>query len=256
MALVLCIANQKGGVGKTATAVNLCAYLAALGKKVLLVDLDPQANATSGVGVNPRKVPFSVYHLLHGKIPAAEVIKTTALFGYDVLPSSFDLAGATVELVSMKNREFRLNDALTAVRHEYDYICIDSPPSLGLLTINGLVAADAVLIPVQCEYYALEGLAQLLETVELIASNLGKKLDILGAVLTMYDQRNKLDREVAKEVRRNFPGYVFDAVIPRNVEIAEAPGHGKTIFQFSPSSHGARAYRQLAEEIIIKCQNV
>jgi chromosome partitioning protein len=252
MAVVLCVANQKGGVGKTATAVNVCAYLAALGKKVLLVDLDPQANATSGVGVDPRKVAFSVYHTLYGKIPTAEVIKKTALFGYDLLPSSFDLAGATIELVNMKNREFRLNDALVSVRHAYDYIVIDSPPSLGLLTVNGLVAADAVLIPVQCEYYALEGLAQLLQTIELIGSNLGKKLDILGAVLTMYDQRNKLARDVAKEVRRNFPGYVFDAVIPRNVEIAEAPGHGKTIFQFNPASAGANAYRQLAEEVITR----
>ncbi|MBI1888603.1 MAG: ParA family protein [Candidatus Spechtbacteria bacterium] len=253
MATVLCIANQKGGVGKTATAVNLCAYLAVLGKKVLLVDLDPQANATSGLGVDPRKVDFSVYHTLDGKIPAAQAIRNTGLFGYSLLPSSFDLAGASVELVNMKNREFRLHDAIVPLRHEYDYIIVDSPPSLGLLTINGIVASDEILIPVQCEYYALEGLAQLLATVELVKSNLGKDLHILGAVLTMYDKRNMLDRTIAKEVRRNFPGYVFDAVIPRNVDLAESSGHGKTIFQFNPTSYGARAYRQLAEEVIKKC---
>ncbi len=254
MAMVLGIANQKGGVGKTATAVNLSTYLAALGRKVLLVDLDPQANATSGLGVDPRKVDFSVYHAINNKISTAQAIRNTELFGYHLLPSSFDLAGASVELVNMKNREFRLNDALTKVRHEYDYIVIDSPPSLGLLTINGLVASDEILIPVQCEYYALEGLAQLLETVDVIKSNLGKDINILGAVLTMYDKRNKLDRSIAKEVRRNFPGYVFDAVIPRNVDLAEAPGHGKTIFQFNPSSQGALAYKQLAEEVIKRCE--
>lgn len=250
MATVISVANQKGGVGKTATSVNTSAYLAAFGKKVLLVDLDPQGNATSGVGVDPRKVDVSVYHAINGKVAPDQAIRNTALLGCHLLPSSFDLAGATVELVNMKNREFRLHDVVTRVRHDYDYIIIDSPPSLGLLTINGLVAADEILIPVQCEYYALEGLAQLLETTELLKTNLGKDINILGAVLTMYDKRNKLDREVAKEVRRNFPGYVFDAVIPRNVDLAEAPGHGKTIFQFNPHSPGARAYKQLAEEVI------
>jgi len=219
-----------------------------------LVDLDPQANATSGVGVDPRKVDFSVYHTLNNKISTAQAIKKTDLFGCHLLPSSFDLAGATVELVNMKNREFRLNDALTKVRHEYDYVVIDSPPSLGLLTLNGLVASDEIVIPVQCEYYALEGLAQLLETIDLIKTNLSKDINILGAVLTMYDKRNKLDRSIAKEVRRNFPGYVFDAIIPRNVDLAEAPGHGKTILQFNPSSQGALAYKQLAEEVIKRCE--
>ena len=250
MAIVLGIANQKGGVGKTATAVNLSAYLAALGKKVLLVDLDPQANATSGVGVDPRKVELNVYHALNERVAPPEIIRSTDLSGFYLLPAAFDLAGATVELVNMKNREFRLHDSLTKVRHEYDYIIIDCPPSLGLLTLNGLVASDDILIPVQCEYYALEGLAQLLASVDMIKNNLAKDINILGAVLTMYDKRNKLDREVAKEVRRNFPGYVFDAVIPRNVDIAEAPGHGKTILQFRPDCYGARAYKQLAEEVI------
>ena len=253
MAKIISICNNKGGVGKTATSVNLSTYLAALGKKVLLVDLDPQANATSGVGIDPRKIDFSVYNTLDNKISTAEAIKNTQLFGLHVLPASFDLAGATVELVNMKNREFRLSDAITKVRHEYDYIVIDCPPSLGLLTINGLVASDDVIIPVQCEYYALEGLAQLIETIDLIKTNLSKNINILGAVLTMYDKRNKLDRGIAKEVRRNFPGYVFDAVIPRNVDLAEAPGHGKTILQFNPSSYGALAYKQLAEEVIKRC---
>ncbi len=254
MATVLGIANQKGGVGKTVTSVNLATYLATLGKKVLLVDLDPQANATSGLGIDPRKVDFSVYHTLNNKISPVQAIKNTDLLGCHILPSSFDLAGSSVELVSMKNREFRLNDVLTKVRHEYDYVVIDSPPSLGLLTLNGIVASDEIIIPVQCEYYALEGLAQLLETVDLIKTNLSKDINILGAVLTMYDKRNKLDRSIAKEVRRNFPGYVFDAIIPRNVDLAEAPGHGKTIFQFNPISAGARAYKQLAEEVIKRCE--
>lgn len=254
MSLVISVVNNKGGVGKTVTAVNLPAYLAALGKKVLLVDLDPQANATSGVGIDPRKVEFSVYHVINGKISANQAVRNTKLFGYHILPSSFDLAGATVELVNMKNREFRLQDTITQLRHEYDYIIIDSPPSLGLLTLNGLVASDEVLIPVQCEYYALEGLAQLIETIDLVKENLGKDINILGAVLTMYDRRNKLARKVAKEVRRNFPGYVFDAVIPRNVDLAEAPGYGKTIFQFNSTSQGALAYRLLAEEVIKKCE--
>lgn len=253
MSVVIAVANQKGGVGKTATAVNLPAYLAALGKKVLLVDFDPQANATSGVGIDPTSVDFSSYHAIGGKIAPHQAIKNTALFGYHIMPSSFDLAGATVELVNMKEREFRLYDIIKRVRGDYDYILIDSPPSLGLLTINGLVAADEVLIPVQCEYYALEGLSQLLASIDLIRENLGKDINILGAVLTMYDRRNRLARTVAKEVRRNFPGYVFDAVIPRNVDLAEAPGHGQTIFQFNPSSPGALAYRRLAEELTKRC---
>lgn len=250
MAKVISVANQKGGVGKTVTSVNLSAYLAALGKKVLLVDFDPQANATSGIGVDPTRVDFGSYHVLDSKIPPHQAVKNTSLFGCHLMPATFDLAGASVELVNMKNREFRLHDAIIKVRTDFDYVIIDCPPSLGLLTINGIVASDEVLVPVQCEYYALEGLAQLLQTIDLIRENLGKDIGILGAVLTMYDKRNKLDREIAKEVRRNFPGYVFDAVIPRNVDLAEAPGHGKTIFQFNPSSYGARAYKLLAEEVI------
>ena len=250
MARIISVANQKGGVGKTITSLNLSAYLAALGKRVLLVDFDPQANATSGIGFDPQKVDLGSYHVLDGKILPHLAVKATNLFGCSIMPASFDLAGAGVELVNMKNREFRLHDAIIKLRTDYDYVIIDCPPSLGLLTINGIVASDEVLIPVQCEYFALEGLAQLLGTVDLIQNNLDKSIDILGAVMTMYDKRNKLDRFIAKEVRRNFPGYVFDAMIPRNVDLAEAPGHGKTIFQFSPASYGARAYKQLAEEVI------
>lgn len=250
MAKVISLCNQKGGVGKSTTALNLAAYLAALGKYVLLLDLDPQANATSGFGFNPHLLEKNVYHGLIGETSPEEVIKKTPLFGCELLPASPDLAGAAIELVNVPSREFRLREFLQKIRANYDYVLIDSPPSLGLLTINGLTAADEVLIPVQCEYYALEGLSQLLKTVGLVRENLGVDIRVMGAVLTMYDRRNTLCRQVEKEVRRNFPYYVFDAVIPRNVELAEAPSHGKTILQYQPNSKGARAYKQLAEEII------
>lgn len=250
MAQIISICSQKGGVGKSTTSVNLLSYLAAMGKYVLLVDLDPQANATSGVGVNPEKTPLSLYHSLIGGILPEETIRKTELFGYDLIPSSPDLAGAHIELVSLPNREFQLYEILRRVRTNYDYILIDCPPSLGLLTINGLVAADEVIIPVQCEYYALEGLGQLLRTVELIKENLGRHLKVKGALLTMYDRRNKLSRQVRKEVERNFPGYVFESIIPRCVKLAEAPSFGKTILQYDPHSRGAKAYQQLAQEIL------
>jgi chromosome partitioning protein len=250
MAQILSICNQKGGTGKSTTAVNLSSYLAAMGKYVLLVDIDPQANATSGVGTNPETVPLNLYHSLIGGLLPEEVIRKTDLFGYDLMPSGSDLAGATVELVTLPNREFKLYEVLRRVRTNYDYILIDCPPSLGLLTINGLVAADEVIIPVQCEYYALEGLSQLLKTIQLVQENLGRHLRIKGALLTMHDRRNKLSRQVHKEVERNFPEYVFETVIPRCVKLAEAPSFGKTILQYDPHSKGAKAYRQLAQEII------
>ena len=250
MAKVIAVANQKGGTGKSTTAVNLCSYLAAMGRYVLLVDLDPQANATSGIGINHENLEHDIYFTLLEKTHPSEAIRRTGIFGYDILPSSSNLSGATVELVNLPYREFRLWKNLQHVRNNYDYIIIDSPPSLGLLTVNGLAAAEEIIIPVQCEYYALEGLGQLLKTIELIKENLGRDIKIMGALLTMYDKRNKLDREVAKEVRRNFPGYVFEAVIPRCISLAEAPSFGKTILQFSPGSKGAKAYRQLAEEVI------
>lgn len=249
MSTILTLVNQKGGTGKTTSTVNLGVYLAAHGKRVLLVDIDPQANATSTL-VKPGSVNASIYHTLVGGILPEDIVSATGLFSLDILPASPDLAGATVELVKDKNREFRLYDVLSRIRHTYDYILVDCPPSLGILTLNGIVAADYVLIPVQCEYYAMEGLGQLLNTLGMVRDNLRKEIDVLGAVCTMYDKRNRLSRTVLKEVRRNFPGYVFDAVIPRNVALAEAPGHGKSVYHFDAESSGANAYEQLAQELM------
>lgn len=250
MARIIAFVNQKGGVGKTTSVLNTGAYLSAYGKYVLVVDLDPQSNATSGLGVNPQATEWHLYHVLTDNILPEEAIVKTGVFGLDVLPSHPDLAGANIELVNHPDREFRLRDSLERIRTKYDYILIDSPPSLGLLTLNGLVATEHVVIPVQCEYYSLEGLGNLLRTIELVEKNLGSKTDILGVLLTMYDRRSRLNRGVVKEMRRNFPGRVFDSVIPRTVALAEAPSYGKTILQYDPESKGAKAYRQLAEEIL------
>jgi len=250
MAQIISLVNQKGGVGKSTTAINLSNYLAALGKYVLLVDVDPQANATSGIGLDPQNIPLNLYHSLIGGLLPEEIIRRTASFGCDLMPASSDLAGATVELVSQANREFKLYELLRRIRTDYDYILVDCPPSLGLLTINGLVAADQVVIPVQCEYYALEGLGQLLRTIELVQENLNSPTKIKGALLTMYDRRNRLSRQVRKEMERNFASYVFETIIPRCVKLAEAPSFGQSILQYNPHSRGARAYRQLAQEII------
>ncbi len=252
MAKIISICNRKGGVGKTVTAVNLGAYLAALGKYVLLVDLDPQANASSGVGIITDNLEKSIYHSLIGEIHPKEIIRKTRIFGYDVLPSSFDLVGATVELVNLEEREYNLLKLLDKVRLDYDYIIIDCPPSLELLTINGLVTADEVIIPVQCEYYSLKGINQLLQAINLIRDNLRDDLRIAGALLTMHDRNIKLAEEVRKEVQNNFPGYVFKTVIPKDIKLAEAPGFGKTILQYDHKSDGARAYLRLAKEILNK----
>lgn len=250
MTEIIAICNQKGGVGKTTTTMNVGAYLAALGKKTLVVDFDAQANATSGLGFDYKKLKKTVYNNLISDYSPRETIYKTSVFGLHLLPASPDLIGAQVELGNFSNKEFRLQKTLSAVQEYYDYILIDLPPSLGLLTINGLVAANRILIPLQTEYYALEGLSQLITTIDLIRRNLEKDLKILGAVLTLYDKRNRLDRMVLKNVRRNFPGYVFHAIIPRNVSLAEAPSFGQPIVQYNPYSEGARAYRQLAQEII------
>lgn len=250
MARIICIINNKGGTGKTTTAVNLPVFLAAMGKRVLLVDFDHQANATYSLGLNPRNLPLSVYHALAGQVSPSAIIRKSPFFGYEIMPASPDLAGSNVELVTASNREFKLQQLLEKIKESYDFIFIDSPPSLGLLTINALCASTEVLIPVQCEYLALEGLEQLLNTINLVKNNLGQDLKITGALLTMYNRNNRLSREVAKEVRRNFPGYVFDTVIPRQVALAEAPKFGKTILQYAPTSKAAQAYRELAEELI------
>jgi len=250
MGKIIAIVNQKGGVGKTTTAVNLGAYLAYLGRRVLLVDIDPQANATSGLGLDHRQLEHGVYEALIGAKPVTDIIKRTMQSGYRVAPATLSLAGAGVELVSIDNREFRLARALDDVRQHFDYIIIDGPPSLGLLTVNSLVAADEVLIPIQSEYYALEGLSQLLETISLVQNNLKPELGILGSVITMYDKRNKLSDAVMEELYKYFPNRIFRSVIPRSVRLAEAPSYGRSILHYDPKSRGGRAYEGLAREII------
>lgn len=250
MSRTIAIVNQKGGVGKTTTALNLGAYLALMGKFVLLVDIDPQANATSSLGVDHHNLEKGIYHTLVESISFRDIIKGTHHAGYKVAPATADLAGARVELVSLDNREFKLRDAMLEVKHDYDYILIDCPPSLDLLTINGLVAADEVMIPVQAEYLALEGLGQLLNTINLIKDNLKPELNILGAVLTMYDKRNKLSAQVLNELNLHFPYKVFKTIVPRNVRLTEAPSFGQTILAYDPHSAGGRAYEELARELI------
>lgn len=250
MGKIIAVVNQKGGVGKTTTTVNLGAYLAEAGKEVLLVDLDPQANATSGLGIEHQKLEAGVYEALLGQKPLYSVIKRTVQPRYSVAPATVALAGAGIEMVALENREFRLALMLEELRSEYDYIIVDGPPSLGLLTVNSLVAADEVLIPIQSEYYALEGLGQLLETVQLVRDNLKPSLNIMGAVVTMFDRRNKLSGAVLEELKKFFPGKIFDSVIPRSVKLAEAPSYGRSILHYDPKSSGAKAYESLAQEVI------
>lgn len=247
MGRIIAVVNQKGGVGKTTTAVNLTAALHELGVKVLLCDFDPQANATSGMGVDKRKIKHSVYDVVIDQVPARDAIVSTQ-FG-DVLPSSSDLAGAAVELIGVEHRERQLDAALNQVKKDYDLIFIDCPPSLELLTLNGLCASDAILVPVQCEYYALEGLSDLMATLRMVKKKMNPRLDIFGVALTMFDGRTNFSTQVAQEVRRHFPGKVFAASIPRNVRLAEAPSHGIPVTAYDRASRGAVAYRAMAEEI-------
>ncbi|OGZ03382.1 MAG: hypothetical protein A2430_00845 [Candidatus Liptonbacteria bacterium RIFOXYC1_FULL_36_8] len=250
MARVIAVINQKGGTGKTTTAVNLSAYLAALGKRVLLVDFDPQGNASSGLGHHHNLEDLSIYHGLIGQTEPEKLIRGSAVMNLHYIPANNHLAGALIELVSAENREYFLRRFLNNLRHQYHYIFIDLPPSLSLLTVNGMVASDEVLIPVQAEYYSLEGLSQLLETIYLIQNNLAHPLKITGALITMYDKREKLSREVTKEIRRHFRHHVFESEIPRAVALAEAPSFGKPIILYNSSSPGAIAYQRLAREII------
>lgn len=252
MAHILSVANQKGGVGKTTTALNLAAFLADAGKFVLLVDMDPQANATSGLGIDHNNLNAGIYEVLGGHHKAQDVILKTNHQGLSVLPATQALSGAAVELVNAEAREHFLHNALLEVRNNYDYIIIDLPPSLGLITINGFVASDSVLIPVQAEYYALEGLGQLMNTINLIKENIKPELDIMGAVITMYDSRTKLSREVLEELYRYFPDKIFRSVIPRSIRLAEAPSFGKTILGYDPSSKAAKSYGRLAREFILR----
>ncbi len=251
MSRIYAIANQKGGVGKTTTAVNLGAYLAAAGQHVLLVDVDPQANATSSLGVARQGLTHSIYDVLLAGLPAPEAILLTDQVRLDLLPATPALAGAEVELVGLAEREQRLRRALEPVADRYDFILMDCPPSLGLLTVNALTAAqDGVLIPVQCEYLALEGLGHLLKTIYLVRDNLNPRLTIAGVVLTMYDARTNLSRQVVEEVRRYFPAHVFRTVVPRTVRLGEAPSYGETIRSYAPRSPGAVAYQRLAQELM------
>ena len=247
MGKIIAVVNQKGGVGKTTTAVNLTAALHELGLKVLLCDFDPQANASSGLGVEKRKIKKSIYDAVINDEPIENVIVKTK-FG-DVLPSSADLAGAAVELIGMSDANFRLSKVLGQIRSNYDLIFIDCPPSLEMLTLNGLAAADGILVPVQCEYYALEGLSDLMATLRMVKKRINPNLSIFGVALTMYDGRTNFSAQVAEEVRRHFPGKVFTSVIPRNVRLAEAPSHGIPVSAYDRSSRGAVAYKAMAEEI-------
>lgn len=256
MGKIISIANQKGGVGKTTTSVNLSACLALLNHRVLLVDIDPQGNATSGIGINKADMDHCIYNVLVEDLLAENVCVPTDIEGLDVIPATIQLAGAEIELVPTISREIRLKKSLDKLKEVYDYIIIDCPPSLGLLTINALTSSDSVLIPVQCEFYALEGLSQLLNTIRLVQKHLNKNLMIEGVLLTMLDARTNLGLQVIEEVKKYFQDRVYKSIIPRNVRLGEAPSHGKPIIIYDPKSKGAEVYQELAKEVIASGEKV
>ena len=247
---IIAITNQKGGVGKTTTAVNLAASLALLGKKVLLFDIDPQGNSTSGLGVNKADVVYCAYDILINDIHPKDTILQTKIPNLKIIPATIQLAGAEIELVPTISREIRLKKSLHLIRHMFDYILLDCPPSLGILTVNSLTASDSVLIPIQCEFYALEGLSQLLNTIRLVQKHLNTSLLIEGVLLTMFDARTNLGNQVVEEVKKYFQDKVYQTIIPRNVRLSEAPSHGQSILTYDPSSKGAEVYKELAKEVI------
>lgn len=249
MGKIISIFNQKGGVGKTTTNINLTAYIADLGKRVLTIDIDPQGNTTSGLGIDKEELEYSIYDVLMG-IDSKSAICKTIVNNLDIIPSKIELAGAEIELTSKVNRELMLKNALSEIRGMYDYIFIDCPPSLGLLTINALTASDSVLIPIQCEYFALEGVGQLMNTIQLVRRSLNEELKIQGVVMSMFDGRTNLSIEVVEEAKKYFKGKVYTSIIPRNVRLAEAPSHGLPIMMYDKNSKGAVAYKDLAEEFI------
>lgn len=250
MAKIIAVTNQKGGVGKTTTTVNLGASLARLGKKVLLVDIDPQGNTTSGIGINKADVAYCIYDVLINEADAEDAVVATDVENLSIIPATIQLAGAEVELVPTISREVRLKRALHALRGKFDYILIDCPPSLGILTVNSLTASDSVIIPIQCEYYALEGLSQLLNSIRLVQKHLNKTLKIEGVLLTMFDARTNLGMQVIEEVKKYFQNKVYQTIIPRNVRLSEAPSHGQSIVTYDPKSKGAEVYMELAKEVV------
>ena len=252
MGKIISLANQKGGVGKTTTAINLTASLASLGKKVLLIDADPQANASSGLGIDIRSLEFTIYECLIDNVPPIQAIHPTEVENLFILPSHIDLVGAEIEMLNMENRERVLQNMLTSLKPLYDYLLIDCSPSLGLITVNALTASDSVIIPVQCEYFALEGISKLLNTIKIIKSKLNPQMEIEGFLLTMYDNRLRLANQVYAEVKKHFQGMVFETVITRNVRLSEAPSHGKPVLLYDSESKGSTNYMDMAKELIAK----